>query len=309
MFYYASTLNDCSHGLTPVFWLLLPVYLGLNISEPMISFSRSSPSKSCCFCLPTLSGTFWTTAVAFLLIMIDNQQIWFSLISFVFGSLVFHFLVVDQHELPAYDVPGQDDKPSGKYRAVQPSRLPISRYFIIFFMLCLVGLSSKMLAYRYTDVCRTNPLSALEDELWEDDAFIDIVIPTVPRPTGATFLIETLGTYVQTLPVMPSDPLWGRVRVHVINQSKNGMSHPVFDAAKQLFEPMNSTIFFHNRVEEFFSTPYVPEGFPRTIKYHVHPDWSAVLWKGLQMGGRYIMLAVRPSNPQFHFRPTNSLFD
>lgn len=170
------------------------------------------------------------------------------------------------------------------------------RFGVILLLMIVTRMSSKTVSYS-SDVCRNDPVSVLYDEIHSGPAFMDIIIPTVTRPAGATFLIETLGTLVQVLPIVPGVPLFGRVRVHVINQNKPGKPHAVFDAAKTLFAGMNASLFFHDRPAEFFTTPFAPPSFPQQVDFQVHPDWAASIWKVLQLGGSYLMIAVRLANP------------
>lgn len=238
-------------------------------------------------------GSSASIALLLVLIAVDYQQFWISTISFIFGWISCQYLVLEQ---PQQQLPVSDKDASGKHRFTTSANPSLREHFFVLFLLILIGTSSRVVTDTYLDECRTDPLSVLAEDMWDGPAFLDIIIPTIPRPTGATFLIEVLGTYVQTLPLMPGDPLWGRIRVHVINQSQEERRHTVFDAAKQLFGGMNASLFFHERVEEFFSTPYVPRGFPKKVRFHVHPDWAASIWKGVQLGGRYVMLAVRVSD-------------
>lgn len=57
-------------------------------------------------------------------------------------------------------------------------------------------------------------------------AWLTIGIPTVPRKTGADYLTLTLESLLEELPLDSSDPLYGRVRVLVMNNRPG--NHSVF---------------------------------------------------------------------------------
>ncbi len=55
-------------------------------------------------------------------------------------------------------------------------------------------------------------------------------IPTFPRKENADYLTRTLETLLEELPADMSDPLHGRVRVLVMNNSPG--NHSVFDQVR-----------------------------------------------------------------------------
>ena len=57
-------------------------------------------------------------------------------------------------------------------------------------------------------------------------AWLTIGIPTIPRKTGADYLTRTLGTLMEELPLDPTEPLYKRVRVLVMNNRPG--NHTVF---------------------------------------------------------------------------------
>ena len=59
-----------------------------------------------------------------------------------------------------------------------------------------------------------------------DRAWLAIGIPTVPRKSGADYLTRTLSTMMEELPLDPTDPLFKRVRVLVMNNRPG--NHTVF---------------------------------------------------------------------------------
>jgi hypothetical protein len=48
-------------------------------------------------------------------------------------------------------------------------------------------------------------------------AWLTIGIPTVPRRSGADYLLRTLETLLEDLPLDSTDPVYGAVRVVVMN--------------------------------------------------------------------------------------------
>lgn len=65
----------------------------------------------------------------------------------------------------------------------------------------------------------------------ERRAWLTIGIPTVPRKTGADYLTLTLESLLEELPLDRSDPLYGRVRVLVMNNRPG--NHTVFYKVRQ----------------------------------------------------------------------------
>ncbi len=65
----------------------------------------------------------------------------------------------------------------------------------------------------------------------ERRAWLTIGIPTVPRKTGADYLTLTLESLLEELPLDKSDPLYGRVRVLVMNNRPG--NHTVFYKVRQ----------------------------------------------------------------------------
>ena len=63
--------------------------------------------------------------------------------------------------------------------------------------------------------------ATLEEKVW-----LTVGIPTVPRKTGADYLTRTLETLLDELPADDTDPLYGRVRVLVMNNRPG--NHSVF---------------------------------------------------------------------------------
>ena len=64
----------------------------------------------------------------------------------------------------------------------------------------------------------------------EQRAWLTVGIPTVPRKNGADYLTRTLETLLQELPADDTDPLYGRVRVIVMNNQPG--NHSVFYAMR-----------------------------------------------------------------------------
>lgn len=64
----------------------------------------------------------------------------------------------------------------------------------------------------------------------EEKAWLTVGIPTVPRKTGADYLTRTLETLLEELPADDTDPLYGRVRVLVMNNRPG--NHSVFYAVR-----------------------------------------------------------------------------
>ena len=60
----------------------------------------------------------------------------------------------------------------------------------------------------------------------EEKVWLTVGIPTVPRKTGADYLTRTLETLLEELPADDTDPLYGRVRVLVMNNRPG--NHSVF---------------------------------------------------------------------------------
>ncbi|BDA42972.1 hypothetical protein COCOBI_03-8650 [Coccomyxa sp. Obi] len=65
-------------------------------------------------------------------------------------------------------------------------------------------------------------------------AWLTIGIPTVPRKNGAAYLTLTLDSLLEELPLDGSDPLYGRVRVIVMNNRPG--NHTVFYKVRQRIE-------------------------------------------------------------------------
>ncbi len=64
----------------------------------------------------------------------------------------------------------------------------------------------------------------------EEKVWLTVGIPTVPRKTGADYLTRTLETLLEELPADDTDPLYGRVRVLVMNNRPG--NHSVFYAVR-----------------------------------------------------------------------------
>lgn len=58
-------------------------------------------------------------------------------------------------------------------------------------------------------------------------AWLTVGIPTIPRKTGVDYLTRTLETLLEDLPLDPTDPLYGKVRVLVMNNRPG--NHTVFN--------------------------------------------------------------------------------
>ncbi|EIE24399.1 hypothetical protein COCSUDRAFT_61824 [Coccomyxa subellipsoidea C-169] len=68
----------------------------------------------------------------------------------------------------------------------------------------------------------------------ERRAWLTIGIPTVPRKTGADYLTLTLESLLEELPLDGSDPLYGRVRVLIMNNRPG--NHTVFYKVRRRIE-------------------------------------------------------------------------
>jgi len=67
--------------------------------------------------------------------------------------------------------------------------------------------------------------ATLEQKVW-----LTVGIPTVPRKNGADYLTRTLETLLQELPADDTDPLYGKVRVLVMNNRPG--NHSAFYAVR-----------------------------------------------------------------------------
>ncbi len=75
-------------------------------------------------------------------------------------------------------------------------------------------------------VLRFVQLEARLNATEEEKVWLTVGIPTVPRKTGADYLTRTLETLLEELPADDTDPLYGRVRVLVMNNRPG--NHSVF---------------------------------------------------------------------------------
>ena len=86
-------------------------------------------------------------------------------------------------------------------------------------------------------------------------AWLTIGIPTVPRREGADYLTRTLETLLEELPLDAADPLHGRVRVIVMNNSPG--AHPVFTRV---------------RASPLLTLPVISRGSARAYHQHKYDD-------------------------------------
>lgn len=79
-----------------------------------------------------------------------------------------------------------------------------------------------------TEVCMawSDQLAAAAGNATERRAWLAIGIPTVPRTTGVDYLSPTLESLLEDLPLDASDPLYGNVRVLVMNNRPG--NHSIF---------------------------------------------------------------------------------
>ena len=69
--------------------------------------------------------------------------------------------------------------------------------------------------------------------------WLTIGIPTVPRREGADYLTRTLETLLEELPLDVTDPLYGQIRVIIMNNRPG--NHTVFDrVSTYLVQPVCS---------------------------------------------------------------------
>ncbi|CAL5222351.1 g4702 [Coccomyxa viridis] len=80
-------------------------------------------------------------------------------------------------------------------------------------------------------VQQNSQLEARLNATEEEKVWLTVGIPTVPRKTGADYLTRTLETLLEELPADDTDPLYGRVRVLVMNNRPG--NHSVFYALRE----------------------------------------------------------------------------
>ena len=72
-------------------------------------------------------------------------------------------------------------------------------------------------------------------------------IPTVPRPSGANYLPETLSHVLDAVPDDPADPMFGQVRAMVVNQRPG--AHPVFEQLRRQHSASATLLFLERPAE------------------------------------------------------------
>lgn len=112
-----------------------------------------------------------------------------------------------------------------------------------------------------TTVSDTNPTSQIsprgEGEA-PTDKWLVIGIPTVGRKNNQEYLLDALGTLDHQLPSDPTDPLYHKVLVHIVNLQKNTdqqHEHTVFLKAKAKYQGNNYFMFSELSQEEILSDP------------------------------------------------------
>lgn len=129
---------------------------------------------------------------------------------------------------------------------------------------------------------------------------MDIVIPTVPRPEDAPFLLDIIRSLIDGIGLSPEDQMYGKVKIHIIKLTP--AEHKVFDEAREIFGDVEykKSIVFHEYPTFYFQKMY-PTDLPQKLEEDIHPEWAAALWTVLSYsGGRYIQLLVRNYFSPYH---------
>jgi len=84
----------------------------------------------------------------------------------------------------------------------------------------------------------------------EEKRWLTVGIPTVPRQGGVDYLTRTLESLLDELPLEPTDPLYGKVRVVVMNMAEpDGPKHTVFEELKKRFQTLSLGDFHAKKAE------------------------------------------------------------
>ena len=98
------------------------------------------------------------------------------------------------------------------------------------------GLEQKVIDQRSTlRSCLSNGGAETVDADADAGVWLAVGIPTIARREDEDYLLRTLESYYVQLPSSPSDPLWGRIKIVVMNNHLEGERHAVYEQAERKY--------------------------------------------------------------------------
>jgi hypothetical protein len=102
-----------------------------------------------------------------------------------------------------------------------------------------------------------------------------IVVPTVPRPSGAAYLSQTIDHLLSHMPHSPLDPFFGQVKILVAHMKHGNKQHPTWQEQRARFNPATMPLPPFVR-----APPVVPAAVPMSslpLAPHLLPGSTAMV--------------------------------